>query len=118
MTSSFLGNTNKRKIDSIIQQMRSCDTTQIKIDDLIFQLKEQTTIVEPIEKNKIDDLIRQFKQEDVIVTEPSIYENIAATITTYDDVQYDDKGYYVKANEISKINLIPDKDKFIIKKVG
>ena len=41
--------------------------------------------------------------------------NIAATITTYDDIQYDDDGKFIKVNETAAIDLIPSKNKFIIK---
>ena len=77
---------------------------QFKIDSLIKQSK---TNIEnkPIERQKIDDLIRQFNKNE-----------IAAVITTYDDIQYDENGNYIKAKEISKVNLVPRGNNFIVKK--
>ena len=61
-----------------------------------------------MEKQKIDDIIGQFNE---IQNNDS---NIAAIITTYDDIQYDDKGNYLKANKINKIKLIPSEKNFTI----
>lgn len=122
MTPSFIQNSDRKKITSIIQQMQWCNETQLKINNIILQFKQEESIIEPehkfepIEKNKIDDIIRQFGENEV-TTKP-MYDGVAATITTYDDIQYDDQGYYVKANEISKIHLKPEKDKFIVIKKG
>ena len=110
-----LPDTNK-KINDVISQSRS-STIRCKINSLIEQSKTKTgnsdiekekldgSKKEPIEKQKIDDLIRQFNKNE-----------IAAVITTYDDIQYDENGNYIKAKEISKINLVPRGDNFIVKK--
>ena len=133
--------TSQYKIDDIIKQFNQVEPIgKTKIDDHeiepieklnihdpvvkpIEKLKIDDPEIEPIEKRKIDDLIRQFnKNEDHPIhhkneDDPIHHKNeVAAVITTYDDIQYDDNGNYIEAKEISKINLIPQGNHFIVKK--
>ena len=97
----------KDKMNCIITQMSSNDIVQLKINSIINEFDKED-VGQTMEKQKIDDIIGQFNK----IQEND--SNIAAIITTYDDIQYDDKGNYLKANEINKIKLIPSEKNFTI----